>query len=178
MMRPLYISMLMLLAVAAGAVEYQVGQPIYLQVSASARTVAPGFPVQISISASDVDYLMGANNYIQEKIDDPVSLSYETNGGSFQRRSTSSNPIELTWFSPIKPGNYAIFITARDSGKYAQDTPARQIIEIAVQQTNNVPTPTIRLTSDIQTLRPPRNRTATLTAQVLGNDAAGKTVRF
>ncbi|MHB9025317.1 MAG: Ig-like domain-containing protein [Armatimonadota bacterium] len=168
----------MLLAVAASAVEYQVGQSINLRVTTSARTVAPGFLVQISISAGDVDYLMGANNYIQEKIDDPVTISYEANGGSLQRRSVTSNPLELTWSSPIKPGNYAIFITARDSGKYAPDPAVRQIVEITVQQQNTVPAPAVRLTSDAQTLRPPRHRTASLTAQVLGNNAGGKTVRF
>lgn len=166
------------LALPACAVEYKDGTGIQLSVKASATTVTAGTSVRLTISASDQDFQVDANGRITERINDPVKLLWESSGGRFQRMSAGDNPLSLDWFSPIKPGNYAIFVTADDSGRYADEPSVRQIIEVTVQQVGTRVVPTVRVAANPQTIRLRKGGTSNITAQVLGDDLAGKEVAF
>jgi len=172
---------LMLLAalLPALAVEYGVSTAIALTVRASATKVGPGEVVRLSLSASDMDVELGANQRVLRRFADTVTISWEATGGSFQKASTGANPVELNWQAPLASGVYVIAVTADDSGKYADDPPVRHLLEISVTRAGETLAPKVRVSANPSLLRLDRGRTATITAQVLGNtDLRGKTVRF
>jgi len=171
--------LVLLLTLGARAVEYAVGQPIALSVRSSATTILPGATVRLSISASDIDYEVGANNIIRRTITDPCRITVSASAGTFQQTSVANNPLDVTWYSPITPGNYAIFVTATDSGQFAPDQPARALIEVIVTKNgNDVIPPAVRVAVNPQTLCIDNRTTATVYAQLLGNDIANKTISF
>lgn len=171
---------LLLLAAFAGAVEYNLGKPIALRARVPAYTVTPGQAIHLSITYSDTDYVMGNNGMIREQIDDPIKLTYQATDGRLTPMTPANvQPVDLMWSSPVEPGYYAIVLTADDSGRFADDPPQRQIIEIAVQQDKNTPIiPTVRVGANPQTIQLDQITTTTVTAQLLGKNVEGKTVSF
>jgi len=174
-----FCTLLVGLTVAAHALEYDSGQPILLQVQVSSYKVTPGQTVQISLSASDIDYIKGPNGTFNGQVNDPVTLTWEANAGDLKKMSVGSNPVDLLWSSPMTPGYYAIYVKAQDSGKYANDPPVSRIIEIAVQPLGGGDfTPAVRVGANPQTVRLSRGSISVLTAQLYGKSVAGKEIRF
>ncbi len=168
---------MLLLASAACAVEYNAGPPIALSVKASAFTMLPGATVRLSIAASDLDYEVGVDGLIRKTIQDPVTLTVTPSAGTLTRTSITDNPLDVTWTSPLQPGTYAIFITARDSGQFAPDPPVRSMVELTVQQTaDQVVPPALRVGVTPQTINLDRRTNAAVTVTLLGKDVANKTV--
>ncbi|MHB9129482.1 MAG: Ig-like domain-containing protein [Armatimonadota bacterium] len=161
----------------AGAVEYTEGLPIAMSVKVSNTSVIPGRTVSIDITATDVDYELAPNGYIKRRINDPVTLSWEATGGTISKFAIGNNPAKLTWQSPAKEGVYAVYITAVDSGRYAADRPVRQMTEITVSMGGNFK-PSIRVGANPQIIQLDRYNRCTITAQIIGKDVAGKTIRF
>jgi len=171
-------SILLGLVTSARAVQYVTGPSIWIDVKASSQKTAPGIPVRLSVTFGDKDYIVADNGIIQQIIDDPVKLTWDTSGGQISKWSLGDNqPYDLS-FTALQPGYYAICFTATDSGKYAPDPPKRVVIEINVQQNNAALAPTVRVGANPQTISLDRHRSSTITAQVLGDDIAGKEVRF
>ncbi len=171
--------LLLVTLLPAWAVEYGLNTAIAMTVRVTAVKVGPGEVVRLSVSASDSDVEMGANQRILRLVDDPVTISWEATGGSFQKVSTGSNPVELNWQAPLQPGFYVIYLTADDSGKYADDPPVRHLVEMSVTRAGETPAPQVRVSVNPSFLRLDRGRTSTISAQLLGNTGIrGKTVRF
>jgi hypothetical protein len=166
-----------LIAAAAFAATYHAGAPIALSVKASSFSVLPGATVRLSIAATDIDLEVGADGMARRTVQDPVTLSVSSSGGTLQRTSATDNPLDLTWTSPLQAGRYAIFITAKDSGTFGVDAPARSLVEITAQMTSSqtVP-PAVRVGVTPQTINLDRRNAATVTVTVLGKDVANKTV--
>ena len=169
--------LLVLFGARVSAVQYIADQPISLDVRTGATSVAPGHQVQIRIAAFDVDQADGGRAGMQ-RVDDPVTLTYEATGGQLSKRSVTQNPVDLVWLSPTKPGYYAIFITAQDSGRYFADPPVRRVIELRVEQQGVAFVPTVRVGATPQTIQLDRSNSSSITAQLLGEGIAGKGVRF
>ncbi|MHB0938660.1 MAG: Ig-like domain-containing protein [Armatimonadota bacterium] len=175
----LLLSALLLLIGAARvlAVEYDDGTPISLNLRVSATTVGPAQLVQIRIEANDMDLEDRGRGW--ERINDPVTLAYQVTAGELTKRSITANPVDLTWQAPMQPGVYALYVTATDSGRYFEDYTERRVVEFTVQQAGgNVFVPTVRVGANPQTIRLDRQTSTNLTAQVFGEDKAGKEVTF
>jgi hypothetical protein len=166
----------LLLAGAAIAVEFDTGSPITLNVRASAYTVGPAQTVQIHIEGTDMDLQNGGRGW--ERVNDPVTLAYEVSGGSLAKHSVTANPVDLIWQAPMQPGVYALYVTATDGGRLFVDRPARRIVEFTVQQAGVPFVPGVRVAANPQTIRLDQRNNTMLTAQVFGENTAGKSVRF
>jgi|GEM_PF-2316831 len=167
---------MLLLAGAVMAVDYDDGSPISLTVRASAYTAGPAQTIQIHIEAFDMDLEDRGRGW--DRIDDAVSLAYQATGGELSKRSVTANPVDLIWQAPMQPGVYALYVAATDSGRFFVDRPARRIVEFTVQQAGVPFVPGVRVAANPQTIRLDLRNNTMLTAQVFGNDAAGKTVAF
>ncbi|HEX2952305.1 MAG TPA: Ig-like domain-containing protein [Armatimonadota bacterium] len=176
----LYILFLLLLATSAVAADIRTGPSIVLNAQAMAGPkVTVGQTVQISITTYDVDYVIGRDGNVNEQINDPVNINWQATGGTLTGvLANDGKTINLTWNSPTQPGNYAIFLTADDSGRYANDAPERRILEFAVEIPRTQLVPTIHVAANPQTIESDKNTATIITAQVLGKDVAGKTVHF
>lgn len=178
-MRYGWLLLLLLLVLPALAVEYGNGTAIKMTANVSATKVGPGEVVHLTISGGDADYEMGPNLSIRRTLDDPVALAWEATGGSFVKLNVGNNPAELAWHAPLAPGFYTILLTADDSGKYADDPPVRYMVEIVVARAGQPPTPSVRVSANPPVIKLDRQRTATITAQLLGDkNLGGQTIRF
>lgn len=160
------------------AVQYDPGPPISLSIRASSVKTATGIPVRLTATYADKDTVITTNGVIQQIVDDPVSLTAVATGGQFSKTSFGDkSPADFTFLS-LQPGYFAILFTATDSGRFGQDPTRKVIVEITVQQANAEIVPALRVGANPQTIRLDRNGSTTITAQVLGRDQAGKTVKF
>ena len=172
-------------AQGAGAVQYT-PEGIQLTVTVTNPPLAAGQPVSvgigqpvtISLAAREIIDEVGANGVIARKIDDTVSLAWDATGGSLRKLSTTNNPSNLEWTSPATPGNYQIFITATDSGRYAAQTTTRQAVEVTVTQAGAVALPTVRVSANPPAVALDAGTTTAIVAQVLVNPPGNKDVHF
>jgi len=170
-------ALLLLIGVRVLAVEYDDGAPITVNLRVSAAKVSLGQTVQIHIEANDMDLEDRGQGW--QRINDPVTLAYQATGGELTKRSLTTNPVDLLWQAPMQPGVYALYVTATDSGRYFEDPPERRVVQISVQQAGgNTFVPTVRLGANPQTIRLDKNNSTNLTAQVFGEDKAGKEITF
>lgn len=172
------LAILLVAASGARAVQYDAGSPITMRVKVSAYTVMPGQPVNLTLSAADSDVLADANGVGRERVNDPVTLSWETTAGTLQVMSVTKNPVNLLWMGPMKPGYYAIFLTADDGGRYADEPPVCQIIELTVSDPLGKISPAVRVCATPQTITLNRGGSTTITAQLFNSDIAGKKISF
>lgn len=146
------------------------GQPV---------TVGIGQPVQLALTAVEKVNVVDQNGVITRQLDETIKISVDAAGmGTLQKLSAGDNPLQINWISPARAGNYALYITATDSGRYAEATAVRQLVEVRVQQPGGVEVPTVRVSAQPQRIMLRNGATTTIAARVLGNDAAGKEVRF
>ncbi|HEY3377503.1 MAG TPA: invasin domain 3-containing protein [Armatimonadota bacterium] len=161
----------------AHAVTYAAGPPISLAVKASTFRVTPGQSVHLYITYADKDYVTTGNN--TTTFDDPVTVTWQCTGGSLSKFSAGDiQPLDLLWVSPPTPGYYTVILSATDSGQYANDAVVRRVVEFNVQQAGATTVPSARVGANPQTIQLDRNPTSLITAQVLGQDIAGKEVSF
>ena len=163
----------------AGAIEYNVGSPLMLSVRPVSVKATAGQIIHIAVTVSDVDYVLGRDGMIQKRIDDPVKLTWQATSGEPRNFPTGkTNEYDLVWTAPVEPGYYAIFLTAADSGQFANDPTQRQIVDISVERLNTTVMPTVRVTANPQSIYLNKSTTSTITAQLTGDAVAGKTVTF
>ena len=176
-----YVSLLLLLYIggSALAVEAEIGQPINLSVRVSERTTMPGGLITLTITASDVDYLVERDGRIVDQPREQVNVTWQATGGSL-RLMTPANlqPYTLSWTAPATPGYYTIFITADDEGRVFDDPPVSRVVEITVRQAGGTIVPSVRVSASPQTIVLQYGTTSTITAQVFGKDVGGKRVNF
>lgn len=159
------------------AVQYQQENPISLNIKTGATNVGPGQTVQIHIEATDTD-LADTGRGGWQRINDPVTLSYNVTGGQLTKQSITSNPVDLIWQAPAQVGYYALFVTAKDSGRYYNDDTADQIVQIQVTQPGMNYVPGVRVGANPQTIVLEQGNRSIITAQLFGDRMAGKTVSF
>jgi len=178
--RTLYVGIALLgWASLCAAVEYDARQPINLQVRVSSYQVTPGQTVNINITAYDVYYIKGPNNTTNGQVNDQVTFSYSAAGGQLQLLSDTGATVNLLWTSPVTPGYYAVFVNAHDSGRYGVKPAVAQIIQLNVEQAGAAAfVPSVRVGANPQTVQLNRTNNTLITAQIIGKNIAGKTVRF
>jgi len=171
------LGLVLLLSGAASAVDFDAGSPITVNLKVSASTVGPAQVVQIHIEGSDMDLQDRGQGW--ERINDPVTLTYDVSGGELSKRSVTANPVDLQWQAPMQPGSYTLYVTATDSGRLFADPPEKRIVEFTVQQAGVPPAlPNLRVAANPQTVQLDRRNSTTLTVKVFGDRVAGKDIRF
>ncbi len=176
----LWFALLVLLSAVlppAQAARYAVGLPIDMNVDVGDTTVGPGQVVRLTVNAADRDTLLDARGNPAGQAEDAVTITYSASGGQLSKHSVGL-PVELAWQAPMKPGEYAIYLTADDSGRFADDPPVKRVVSLTVARAGEQPVATVRVAANPQTIWLDQRNTATITAQLFGDRAANQRVTF